>query len=135
MWPAHLYEKLGAHDAAMECCGLALEIDQSKGGDVHPHIRALAQQCRARLLAAQGQIDEAEAAYEAAITEAGTADLRLLEAMAIRDLSLLPNGCEKENEQRLSKVNIVASKQELPCIALQRRSTKCDGTKTRQSEL
>lgn len=107
LWPALLWERLGKVELALECCALVLETDLSKGGDPHPQMHSMAHRCRGRLLAASGDGGQAEAAFEESVASASRADLWLLEALAIRDLTesvLRPVGREMEGERRLERV-------------------------------
>ena len=64
----------------------------------------MAHRCRGRILAASGDNGQAEAAFEESVTSASRADLWLLEALAIRDLTecvLRSVGREAEGERRL----------------------------------
>lgn len=104
LWPALLWERLGKAELALECCALVIETDQSKGGDPHLEMHSMAHRCRGRILAASGDNGQAEAAFEESVTSASRADLWLLEALAIRDLTecvLRSVGREAEGERRL----------------------------------
>lgn len=121
-WPAHLYEQIGDYDTAMACCALALEVDQSKGGDPYPTTRALAEQCRGRVFVALGKFCEAEAAFEAAVGHAQSAELWLLEAMAVQELCNMPNGHGEKHKWRLAHLNVLALEEEIPVLAWWRSS-------------
>ena len=106
LWPALLYERLGQTELALECCALVVETDQSKGGDPHPEMHSMAHRCRGRILAASGDAEQAEAAFEQSVASASCADLWLLAALAVRDLAesvLRPAGRGAEGERRLAR--------------------------------
>ncbi len=107
LWPALLFERLGKVELALECCALVIETDQSKGGDPHLEMHSMAYRCRGRVLATSGDNAQAEAAFEESVASASRADLWLLEALAIRDLTdcvLRSVGREAEGESRLGRV-------------------------------
>ena len=67
----------------------------------------MAHRCRGRVLAARDRMDEAEAAFEAAVAAAASCELWLLEAMAVRDLTrhvLEPAGRAQDGRKRLAQI-------------------------------
>jgi tetratricopeptide (TPR) repeat protein len=105
LWPALVLEKLGAAEAAMAYADKALDLDHTTGGSNNVMLRSLAQQCRGRLLASDGKMDEATGAFGAAETMAAGSAYWMLEALAVRDLTkyvLEPTGNLQHGRDRLA---------------------------------
>lgn len=87
MVPAMLaHERAKSSDGALACAKVILEGDRAEGGDGTSCERSLAHSCRGRVLAAQGKMEAAEAAFEAACEVAEAGKMPFLAALALRDL-------------------------------------------------
>lgn len=95
VWPALALEKLGVGEMALgsQLCEMALayatkalDVDQTTGGGGGAHLRTLAYCCCGRILARQGKVVEAQAAFEAAEALAAARGYWMLETLAVRDL-------------------------------------------------
>jgi hypothetical protein len=88
-------EKIGASTQALVWVEKAVDIDQTQGGSPVTWHRSLAFRCRGRILAASGQMDKAQSAFEAAISCISQKQYWMLEACAVHDLNehvLRPSG-------------------------------------------
>ena len=87
MVPAMLaHERLGSVDGALESAAIILEADRSEGGSKVSRVRSFAYACRGRILAAQGKMEAAESAFDAACESAESGQHHFLTAVWLRDL-------------------------------------------------
>jgi tetratricopeptide (TPR) repeat protein len=86
VWPALVLETLGQGEKALAYATQALNVDHTTGGGNGAPLRTLAHRCCGRVLAGQGKMDEARAAFEAAEALAAKRGYWMLEALARRDL-------------------------------------------------
>ena len=87
MVPALLaHERLGSIDGALECAAIILDADRAEGGSKFSRIRSFAHACRGRILAAQGKMEAAESAFDAACESAESGQHHFLTAVWLRDL-------------------------------------------------
>ena len=105
---AAVCEKHGQPADALLYLQKALRVDPSDPTtDLRPTTQGHGHALRGRLLATQGKIEEAEAAFEEAIEVSHRTGLRLLEMFAVRDLKkcvLDSNGRGDEGNRRLKAV-------------------------------
>jgi len=80
------HERLGSTEGALTCAGIILGAELTMGGTTSRQRHSLAHASRGRILAAQGNCDEAEAAFEAAIERADSYGGHFFAALALRDL-------------------------------------------------
>lgn len=119
--PMLVTERLGMREEAMAFATLGTSFDQTKGGSAHFVHHAHAHRCRGRLLAAQGHLTAAAAAFEASVQAAARCGYHLLEAVAVRELIthvLRPSGRVVEGSKRLDQVmqKLATSKTEMESV-------------------
>ena len=105
--PAMLaHERVGSAEGALACAAGILETDIAKGGTESKRLHSLAHACRGRVLAAQGKMEAAEAAFDSAFEVAEAAGLHFLTALTLRDLCkhvLDGAGRGEEGQKRLEE--------------------------------
>lgn len=85
--PAMLaHERVGNADNALACAEIILGGDRPQGGTESKRQHSSAHACRGRILAAQDQADEAEAAFKSAAEAAEAIGHHFLTSIALRDL-------------------------------------------------
>ena len=106
------HERLGSADGALQCAGIILEADLTMGGTTSKQRHSLAHATRGRVLAvveAGGKVEEAEAAFEAAIEAADSYGGHFFAALALRDLCKhVLDGTSREQEGR-QRLEVAAS--------------------------
>ena len=87
MVPAMLaHERVGSDEGALAFVKIILEAELPKGGTVCKRQHSFAHACRGRILAAQGNADEAEAAFESAAEAAEAGGCHFFTAIWLSDL-------------------------------------------------
>ena len=109
------HERLGSTTSAMKCAAIILEADLTMGGTTSRQRHSLAHATRGRILAAQGELDEAEAAFEAAIEAANSYGGHFFSALAMRDLCKHVLGGTTRSEEGTDRLGEMVA--ELACSA------------------
>ena len=100
------HERLGSPDGARACATVIIEAERHEGGTPCRLRHSFAHACRGRLSAAEGKMDEAETAFEAAVEVATACGSHFFAALALRDLCkhvLEAAGRGEEGKRRLAE--------------------------------
>lgn len=103
-------EKYGQGDRALGFLDVVFKLDPKTGGDFKTSSHIMAHAIHARLLAAKGEMIEAEATLEAAIERATSAGYWLLVAMALRDLHRLVLSTGSRGAEAKRRLRVAISK-------------------------